>query len=49
MLSFYIDDGNLITDPLPLGSRLVNDKIVIVKRKLTKTVTSQMTSGLLEY
>ena len=36
MMSFYIDDGNLITDPLPLGSRLVNDKIVFVEDEVDK-------------
>ena len=32
MLFYYIDDGNLIVDPLPLGSRLVGNKIMVVDR-----------------
>ena len=31
MLFYYINDGNVILDPLPPGSRLVDKKIVILE------------------
>ena len=36
MLQFYIDDGNMITDPLPPGSRLIDQIIVIAEEEVDR-------------
>ena len=31
MMQYYVDDGNLISDPLPPGTRLIGDKFVVME------------------
>ena len=46
MMQIYVDDCDMITDPLPPGSRLIDQRIVIVEEELDKDRDLQISGQL---